>query len=411
MIRSIRPLRFLFLICVAGSALAQPRTLSLEEAVRLAQENNPDVRSLTGDVDAAKARLRGASLLLQNNPSVSAATGPRSSDAGKSRDSSVQIVQPVEIGGQRGARIAASEAALDSTQAQLQALRSEVTARVRESFGRALGAEQKLALASEARVIAGQGVSAAEERFRAGAAALLEVNTARVELGRASRGRAEAERSRAEALGSLRLLVGLDPFQALAVQGELAPGAPGGDPAAIVAQARANRAELTASRRALDAAKAEARLASREWIPSPRIGVSYGHEEESNARIVQGVLAFDLPIFNRNIAARGIAAARVHQMEAEVEATERRVTQEVLTALARLEAARSAADGYAGDVVKAMQENMELASESYRAGKIDFLQLIVIRRQAIEARREYIDVLEELNAAQASLDRAVGRVW
>ncbi len=411
MIRSIRPLRFLFLICVAGSALAQPRTLSLEEAVRLAQENNPDVRSLTGDVDAARARLRGASLLLQNNPSVSAAAGPRSSDAGKSRDSSVQIVQPVEIAGQRGARIAASEGALDATQARLQALRSEVTARVRESFGRALAAEQKLALASETRVITQQGVSAAEERFRAGAAALLEVNTARVELGRASRGRAEAERSRAEAIGSLRLLVGLDPFQALAVQGELAPGAPGGDPAAIVAQARANRAELTASRRALDAAKAEARLASREWIPSPRIGVSYGHEEESNATIVQGVLAFDLPIFNRNIAARGIAAARVHQMEAELEATERRVTQEVLTALARLEAARSAADGYAGDVVKAMQENMELASESYRAGKIDFLQLIVIRRQAIEARREYIDVLEELNAAQASLDRAVGRAW
>lgn len=409
MIRSIRPLRFLFLIFVAGSALAQPRTLSLEEAIRLAQENNPDVRSLTGDVDAARARLRGASLILQNNPSVSAATGPRSSDAGKSRDSSVQIVQPFEIGGQRGARIAASEAALAAAQARLQALRSEVTARVRESFGRALGAEQKLALASEARAIAEQGVSVAEERFRAGAAALLEVNTARVELGRASRGRAEAERSRAEAFGSLRLLVGLDPFQDLTVQGELAPGAPAGDPAAIVAQARANRAELTGSRRALDAAKAEARLTSKDWIPSPRIGVSYGHEEESNATIVQGLLAFDLPIFNRNVAARGIAAARVHQMEAEVEATERRVTQEVLTALARLEAARSAAEGYAGDVVKAMQENMDLATESYRAGKIDFLQLIVIRRQAIEARREYIDVLEELNAAQASLDRALGR--
>lgn len=254
-------------------------------------------------------------------------------------------------------------------------------------------------------------MSAAEERFRAGAAALLEVNTARVELGRASRGRAEAERSRAEAIGNLRLLVGLDPFQTLTVQGELKPDAPPGDAAALLAQARVNRAELTASRRTLDAAKAEARLASKEWIPSPRIGASYTREEESDATIVQGLLAFDLPIFNRNTAARGVAAARVRQMDAEREATERRVTQEVLTALARLDAARSAADGYAGDVVKAMQQNMELATDSYRAGKIDFLQLIVIRRQAIEARREYIDVLEELNTAQASLDRAVGLNW
>lgn len=409
MLRFIRPLCFLILMCVGSLAVAQPRTLSVEEAIRLAQENNPDVRSLMGDVDAAKARLRGASLLFQNNPSVSAAAGPRSSGAGKTRDSNVQIVQPVEIAGQRGARIAAAEAAFDAVEARLQALRSEVTAKVRESFGHALAAEQRLSLASEARAIAQQGVSAAEERFGAGAAALLEVNTARVELGRASRGRAEAERSRAEALGDLRLLVGLDPVQALTVQGELKTAVPPGDAGRFVERALVNRAELRASRRALDAANAEERLASKEWIPTPRIGASYSREEESNATIVQGLLAFDLPIFNRNTAARGVAAARVRQLEAEREATERRVTQEVLTALARLDAARSAAEGYADDVVKAMQQNMELATDSYRAGKIDFLQLMIIRRQAVEARREYIDVLEELNAAQASLDRAVGQ--
>ena len=69
---------------------------------------------------------------------------------------------------------------------------------------------------------------------------------------------------------------------------------------------------------------------------------------------------------------------------------------------------RSAADGFASDVVKAMQENMELGTESYRAGKIDFLQLLLIRRQTLEARNEHINVLEELTAAQAQLDRSTG---
>jgi cobalt-zinc-cadmium efflux system outer membrane protein len=59
--------------------------------------------------------------------------------------------------------------------------------------------------------------------------------------------------------------------------------------------------------------------------------------------------------------------------------------------------------------MKAMQQNTDLVTESYRAGKIDFLQLVVIRRQAIDTQREYIDVLEELNAAEAELGRAVGR--
>jgi cobalt-zinc-cadmium efflux system outer membrane protein len=176
----------------------------------------------------------------------------------------------------------------------------------------------------------------------------------------------------------------------------------------MVRQALAERAELRESRHALEAARAEARLASRERVPNPRIGATYSREEESATSIVQGVLAFDLPLFNRNTAIRGMTAARVSQLEVALEATERRIKREVLTSLDRVRAARAAADGYADDVVKAMQQNMDLATDSYRAGKIDFLQLAVIRRQAVEARGEYIDVLEELNAAQAQLNRALG---
>ena len=53
------------------------------------------------------------------------------------------------------------------------------------------------------------------------------------------------------------------------------------------------------------------------------------------------------------------------------------------------------ADGMA----QAIQENLDLALESYRAGKIDFLQLLLVRRQTLDAQGEHIDVLAELNAA------------
>ena len=411
MFRLLRPLCVLMALGAADSAPAEPRTLTAEEAVRLALERNPDVRTAEEDLVAAKARLAGASLLLQSNPGVTASAGPRSSPAGRTRDHSVQILQQIEIGGQRGARMEAAKAAVESSQARVQAARAEVAGRVRESFGRALGAEQRVRLATETLGLAQQGVAVAEERFAAGAAALIEVNTARVELGRASRDKGEAERRRAEAAAELHLLAALDPGD-MTLQGDLASpeSLETADAGGRVEEALANRGEILASRRALDAAKAELRLAAREWIPSPRIGASYTREEESSTSIVQGVVSIDVPVFNRNKAARGVAAARVSQLEAASAATERRVRQEVITATARLQAARGAADGYAGGVVKAMQENMDLAAESYRAGKIDFLQLLVIRRQTLDARREYIDVLEELSAARAQLDRALGRV-
>jgi cobalt-zinc-cadmium efflux system outer membrane protein len=404
-----------FALCVlltapaASPAIAEQRSLTVEEAIRLAHSSNPDVRSFAANVEAAKARLGGASLLLQTNPSLTVTAGPRSSPAGTTLDHSVQLLQQFEIAGQRGARVEVGRAALESTEAQVQALQAEVAARVREAFGLALGAEQRVRLAAEAFSVAQQGVGAAEERFQAGAAALLEVNTARVELGRAARERGQAERRRVEAFAELHLLLGLDPLEELTLRGDLATQEPVAEPADLVREALANRGEVRAAQRALDSARAEARLASREAIPSPRLGASYSREEESDTTIVQGVVTFDLPFFNRNKAARGVAAARVSQLETALQATDRRIRQEVASALARVRAARTSAEGYATDVIKAMQENMELSTESYRAGKIDFLQLLVIRRQTLEARREHIDVLEELNTARAQLHRALGR--
>jgi len=50
-----------------------------------------------------------------------------------------------------------------------------------------------------------------------------------------------------------------------------------------------------------------------------------------------------------------------------------------------MEAAHTAAEIYAGGVAQAIQENLDPSGESYRAGKIDFLQLLLIRRQTLDA--------------------------
>lgn len=408
MFRTVPLLWLLSSLCLSAALAAEDTTLTLPEALAAADRNNPDLLMLAAEVDAAAARLVGASLVLRSNPTLTATSGPRESPLGRSRDDSFEVQQSIEIGGQRGARKTAAQATLDATRARLDARRVEIAASVRETFARALAAQRREELAAEAQAVAEQGVSAAQERFEAGAAALLEVNTARVELGRMARDRAEAERRSAAALGELHLLLGLDPARATAVRGELAVEDSPVQEAELIERALASRPEIGAQRRELDAARAEARLASLARIPTPRLGASFTREEESDTEIVQGILSFDVPLFNRNQEARGVAAANVVRLETALERAIRQVRQEVVTALARLRAARVAADGYASDVVAAMEANMELATESHRAGKIDFLQLLLIRRQALEARNEHIDVLEELNSARAQLDRAVG---
>lgn len=382
----------------------------MNESVAFALERSPRLISARAEATAARARLQGASLLSQTNPEFQGAVGPRLRDGASSVELGLGVSQRLEIFGQRGVRREAAEAQLSVSDARLEALRVELAAEVRGAFARTLAAEQQLRLAEEGRTLADQSLKAAEERQVAGAASRIEVNTARVELGRAAREVALATQRRTVALAEFRLLLGLEPPDELVLQGGLRPGFIPSAPSveALVEHALAQRADVRAARSELEAARAEARLAAREALPSPRLGASYGLEE--GAQIIQGTLSVELPLLNRNQAARGVSAARVVQAEASLGATERLVRSEVGLALERYRAARAAAEVFSEDVLAALQQNLELVNEAYRAGKVDFLQLLLIRRDALDARRGYIETLEELANADAQLKRAVGSI-
>ncbi|WP_141594032.1 TolC family protein [Myxococcus sp. AB056] len=395
-------------LLVAVPAAAEQRSLSMEEAVQLALQRNPDVRSEEAEVQAARARLSGASLLLQSNPEVDVAAGPRRRDGNSSIDYTVQLSQRIEVSGQRGARVEAASGALGAAEARLGTRRAEVAAEVREAFGQALAAAQLVTLAEDAVRLAEQTLETARRRLEAGDASRIELNAAQVEVGRARREVRRTIQNRAVALGELQRLLALDAETTLDLRGELATSAPdkGVDVEALVRTALQQHPGVRMARQEAEASRAEARLASREALPAPRLGASYSREED--AHILQATLGVELPLFNRNQAARGVSAARVTQAEAALEAAGRRVEREARLAAARLAAAQAAVGDFAGGVLPAAQENLELLQAAYTAGKVDILQLLLIRRDTLETRRGYVEALADLNSAQAQLAQAIG---
>jgi len=402
------------ILYVAFSAVAARAAdrVTLEAAVLHALESNPDIVQAEAEVRAARGRREGADLLLKDNPEIGAAIGPRSREdaAEEDLDWEVSATQSFEIAGQRSARIDVTSAAVAAAEARLVERRAVVAAQVRAAFGRVLGAAARAELADAALRLARQAVDAADERHRRGAASLIELNTARVEAGRSDRARLEAARRRAAALAELKLLMAVAPGDSLLLEGELESLSPARrlDVDELSTIAIRSRPALIAARQDLESARAEERLAAREAVPSPQIGARYQREED--AEIVQGTVSIDLPLFARNQAGKGVSRARTMQAESLVAALERQVAQEVALAVESVEVARETLEGFAGDVLKALDENVALVNKGYEAGKIDFLQLILIRRETLEARRDYIEALEELNTAEAELDRAVGMI-
>ena len=140
------------------------------------------------------------------------------------------------------------------------------------------------------------------------------MNSARLERGRATRAALEAEQERIAAVAELELALGAEPGSApeIAFVLEDASRATERSPEELVAEALAARRDVLAARLDVEAAVAEQGLAARSVVPTPALGVSIAREEKAN--IVLGTLSFELPLFARNQAERGIASARVQQV-------------------------------------------------------------------------------------------------
>jgi outer membrane protein, heavy metal efflux system len=56
----------------------------------------------------------------------------------------------------------------------------------------------------------------------------------------------------------------------------------------------------------------------------------------------------------------------------------------------------------------ALTDNQQLSVKSQRAGQIGLLELIVVNRQALDARRDLIDALADYQATRYALEAAAG---
>jgi cobalt-zinc-cadmium efflux system outer membrane protein len=401
--------RALALALLLPLAAAGADRVGVEEAVEVALQRNASLLSLQAEVAAARARLAGAALVVQQNPELDLAAGPRWAGGERSTDWEVGISQRLEPYGQRGLRREAARQLVDAAEARLEMRRVEVAAEVRAAFYRALAAGEQAKFAAEAFELTDEGLKAVEARQRSGAASTIEVNAARIALGRSLRERSEAEQRRTNAIGALIVLLGLDAREGFTLKGKLDPSASEAvDGEALMNAALERRPDLAAARRELEAARAEARLAGREALPNPRIGLSYGEEER--AQVLRAGIAIELPLVQRNQAGRGVADARVEQAARAAEALERTIRAEVMLAVERLRNSAVAAKAFGGAAITSAHENLQLVNEAYRAGKVDLFQLLVIRREALDARTAYLTALEELAAAEAEAKRVTGSV-
>lgn len=397
------------LLVPAVSAQEPPSPLwSLEDALSQVWSQHPDVRAACAERQTAEADLLDARV-YPYNPAIELEGADRRGAEESTTDRGLNVSQTFEVGGQRGRRIAAARAALAEIDRSLLRRFREHRARIERAFVDALAAHARLQVAESDVELTRELLSFEEKRLDAGAGTALDVRLAETALGRAEREAFLAEAAYAESRSRLAEAVGRDPILAPAPVGDLdlVPTPP--TPSKLedlVSRALAQRSDLSALERAVETERRRLDLEISRVVPDLTASAFTAREEGDD---ILGVsIGIPLPFFNRNQG--GIARARSHieRADAELATAGLQVRREVAAARALYESAARGYEALDALVVETLEESLELLEESFRAGEIGATEVLVLRRELVDGRREHVEAARDLRITRIDLNLATG---
>jgi outer membrane protein, heavy metal efflux system len=408
MIRLSRVVTWSLVILFWAPAILIAGEISLDEAIAIAVEKNPDLAAVANELVVVRSELERANYLSQFNPEV-VSDGDYRNRAGRSnaQEWRVRLSQQLEIFGQPALRRTSAAFGYQRTQAEVRNQVRLLTAAVKMTFYAALRDRRRSGLLAELESLDQRLFRAAQARFDAGEIGQIDLNLSRVRYGESRRARIdglEIYRLQCSSLG--RLLgnaVGAEPEPAGDLRFELLRT----DLESLLAAARANRPDATAAQMEVARLKNEAVLNRRLALPNPTVGTLFGHEQNTE-RFGGLSIGLSVPIFNRRQAEATAIAGRLAQSQQKLRAVDLNIDHEVRDADSRYTAALRGLRASQEDVVGPARESFGLLEDAFNAGKLDLLSLSVAERQAFEARIGYLDAWFNLASARVSLDLAVG---
>ncbi|HXG05639.1 MAG TPA: TolC family protein [Candidatus Binatia bacterium] len=403
------------------------RVLTLEEAVEIAIEQQPQIQARLSDYAAARFRVDQAlaPLLPQitgtwtaaRAQSVTGAGTTTGVDTGRTRpvwtDTTVARISLSQLLFDFGKTLAATEAARklqDVALEDVELQRQLIALAVKEAYTNMLFAQRLIRVNEQALQRAELNLRSARGFFEVGTRPRSDVARAEVDVANARVDVIRARNAERLARVALNTAMGIDVDTPTAIQDNLVYEPVTLDRAALRAEAVRLRPEMRQARLRLEAAEAQQRQAFRSFFPDITGGGFYGATRAEMHEIWELNLALTWPLFDGGgrIARYREARANVEAAEARVRATEldilREVEQAQLTvaeAEERIQAAQTA--------VASAQENFRLAQGRFDAGVGTILELTDAQLALTQAQNLETQALADYRIALYRLDRARGR--
>jgi NodT family efflux transporter outer membrane factor (OMF) lipoprotein len=409
--------------------------------------NDPLLNSLQGQVDVsnqnlakAEAQYRQALALVQSAragyyPTVTAGVSNT-----RSRSSATTIATPsvapvsrgvvtnhnlpfqasweADVWGKISRTVEANEASAQASAGDLAAARLSAQAALAQSYFQLRGLDAQQVLLEDTIAAYGKSLKLVQNQYAAGVVAKADVVQAQVQLKTAQAQAIDIGVQRAQLEHAIALLVGKPPSALAIARAPLkavVPPAPAGLPSELLER----RPDIAAAERRMAQANAQIGIAKTAYFPSLTLSASGGYQ--SAAMIDWLTAPSRYWSFGTAIAETlfdgGLRRAQTDQAIAAYDASVAAYRQTVLTgfqqvedSLATLRILEQEAD-VQGEAVTLAEQALALALNQYKAGTVNYLNVVVAQATALASERTAVDILSRRVSASVQLVTALGGGW
>ena len=383
-------------------ASATGASLTLDEALSRAVGANPTLRAAAREVSAVDATILQAQ--TRPNPGLQ---GLVEDLRNATRITTVQINQPIELGGKRGARIAAAEKNRSAASLALDVQRAEVRADVVTAFADVLAAQEGVHLAQATADLAQRARNVAARRVLAGRVSPVEETRARVAEANVRMEAAVAVNELAASRKRLAGLWGAAVPDFAQVQGNL-ESLPPLPPLTELSQQLETSPALLRARMEVERRSALTRV--ERSLRTPDVTISLGTRRNNELGLNQVIVgaSLPLPLFNRNQGNVLEAERRTDKARDELAAVAVQASNRLAQAHARLDLARQSVTTLREQILPGAQSAYDAATKGFELGKFNFLEVLDAQRTLFQARAQYQRALAEAYRAAAEIERTLG---
>lgn len=383
------------------------RNISLRDVISLGMEANPDILKAIQDIKAAGGRVLQAGKMPNPEVGISLNEVPSGYKIGSANEKDFSISQSFEYPAKRNGRISAASFDEHRAVATVEQLKTRIAADIKKSYIDAQLTGVTVSIIEQQIVMLQDLQQIVSNKYKSGESKYLDVLRIDVETVRLQNNLLDAKNKLRSMLSVLKNAVG-DSATILYVPSDslfYIPISTNKDSLLVGYIANSHSRKLAE----LQIKKQESllSLSKTNFYPDFGVGLAYQHRSPSSSYLgIELKVSVPLWYWQEPQGLMEEASAQLSVAELQLMSVDRKIRNNVNTALAAVTSTEQQLKNYEQILHKGLYEIMDVAMTQYRNNQIDLLNLFDIYRSQRETRAEYIRSVANYQRAVADLESA-----